>query len=274
MRPEELLRQELPLIERVIASVCKRNCCYGDEAEDFEQTVKLKLIENDYAILAKFQGKSSLSTYLATVIHNLFRDYRIAKWGKWRPSAKARRLGTVAVQMEVLVSRDGFSREEAIEILKKNHKVDSTRLELGRLAEQLPARTMRRFQGEETLEQVGEPGSVEQRLEDSEKAERLSRTEAALAGALERIDVEDRLLLRLRFQEGFSVAQIARRLGLEQRPLYSRYEKCLRALRGAMEQNGVSAEDVREIVAWDLFDTTIDYGVEGGGLGKRPEASV
>ena len=44
--------------------------------------MKLKLIENDYAILAKFQGKAKLSTYLTTVIHNMFRDYRIQKWGR------------------------------------------------------------------------------------------------------------------------------------------------------------------------------------------------
>ncbi len=270
MGPEELFRTQLPLIERIIGSICRRNCCYGDEAEDFEQTVKLKLIENDYAILAKFQGKSSLATYLATVIHNQFRDYRIAKWGKWRPSAKAKRLGPVAIQLETLLYRDGFGEEEAIETLRTNYQVEESPQELRRLSEQIPHRTPRRIEGEETLERIGDDTPVEQRIEDSEKSRQAARTESALAGAMRAMPPEDRLLLRMRYQEGFSVTQIARSLGLEQRPLYSRFEKCLRSLRSAMEQSGVTANDIRDIVTWDFLDLKIEYGIEG----KSPEGSV
>jgi RNA polymerase sigma factor for flagellar operon FliA len=40
----------------------------GVEADDFASHPKLKLIEDDYAILRKFQGRSSLRTYLTVVI--------------------------------------------------------------------------------------------------------------------------------------------------------------------------------------------------------------
>ena len=43
------------------------------------------------------------------VIQRLFLDARIAKWGKWRPSVSARRLGGVAVLLERLLTRDGLS---------------------------------------------------------------------------------------------------------------------------------------------------------------------
>jgi len=46
------------------------------------------------ALLAKFEGRSSLRTFLTVVIQRLFLDHRISAWGKWRPSAEARRGGS------------------------------------------------------------------------------------------------------------------------------------------------------------------------------------
>ncbi len=274
MEPSEVFERELPLIERVIASVCRRNCCFGDEAEDFDATVKLKLIENDYAVLRKFAGRSSLSTFLTTVIMNLFRDYRIAKWGKWRPSAAAKRMGAVAVQLETLVSRDGLVTAEAIEILKTNFGLEEDRDELYRIAEQLPHRTKRRFEGSDVLETLGASDGVERRVVDGEMGEAARQAEAALDRALADLEAEDRLLLKLRFGEGFTVAQIAARLNLPQRPLYTRYEKSLRSLRARMEKEGVSTGDVRRILDWDRLDLNVEYDVPDGPDGNPPEASV
>lgn len=274
MEAEELFRSELPLIERVIALVCQRNCCYDDEAEDFGSVVKLKLIEDDYAVLAKFEGRSSLSTYLTTVIQNTFWDYRIAKWGRWRPSAKARRLGAVAVQLETLVSRDGFTIDEAIEILGSNEKVGVTRAELLALAEKLPHRVKTRFEGEETIERLTGDHRAEYHAIEAETAKRAARTEAAVADAMLELDPEDRLFLQMRYQDGFTIAQIARRHGIHQRSLYTRFENCINSLREAMKERGISSEDIREIVSWDLLDLKIDYGVDDDSDGERPGVSV
>ena len=53
----------------------------------------LKLIEDDYRRLRRFEGRSSFATYLATVVQRLFLDFVIGKTGRWRPSVQARRLG-------------------------------------------------------------------------------------------------------------------------------------------------------------------------------------
>ena len=99
---EALFESELELIERVISFVSARHHLPGVEADDFGSHVKLKLIEDDYGILRKFEGRSSLRTFLTTVITRLFLDYRIAAWGKWRPSAEAKRAGEVAILLERL----------------------------------------------------------------------------------------------------------------------------------------------------------------------------
>src|SRR5215470_20195503 len=93
MSREQLFLSELALIERVIAWVSARRCLWGADAEDFASTVKLRLIENDYEVLGRFEGRSSLKTYLTAVVTRMYLDYQVQRFGKWRPSAEARRLG-------------------------------------------------------------------------------------------------------------------------------------------------------------------------------------
>jgi len=67
---------------------------------------------DDSAILRQFQMRSSLRTYLTVVICRLFLDERIARFGKWRPSRKAVRVGSTAVLFERLTMRDGLIFED------------------------------------------------------------------------------------------------------------------------------------------------------------------
>ena len=265
MSPEELFESHLELIDRVICSICRRNCVLEDEAEDFASWAKLKLIDNDYAIIRKFQGRSSLKTYLTTVLQNLFRDYRIGKWGKWRPSAKARRLGEVAVQLETLLSRDGFSLHEAVGILTTNLQVGSSAEELEAMAAELPPRTSRRMEGEETLVKTGANGHVEEKVIDGERAETAARTEALLAEALEAVPAEDRLMLKMRYQDGFTIASIADALGLKPRPLYRRFEQSLATLRRELEHQGLGASERARALRLGSPRATSGLSCRGGG---------
>ena len=72
---KELFESSLGLVEQVIAFICRRHRLYDARAEDFASYARLALIDSDYAILRKFQGRSSLGTYLTTVIHRLYLDY-------------------------------------------------------------------------------------------------------------------------------------------------------------------------------------------------------
>src|SRR5215510_13971859 len=67
MTREELFLAHYELIERLIAWVCARRGLRSADAQDFASKVKLRLVENDYEILGKFEGRSSFQTYLAVV---------------------------------------------------------------------------------------------------------------------------------------------------------------------------------------------------------------
>jgi DNA-directed RNA polymerase specialized sigma24 family protein len=148
---EALFLFQLSVIERVISFVSSRHHLPGSDADDFGSHVKLKLIENDYAILKKFEGRSNLRTYLTVVIQRLFLDYRIMAWGKWRPSAEAKRFGEIAILLERLTHRDGYGFEEACELMQTNHQITMSRPDLEAIAARLPHRLRRRFESEDAL---------------------------------------------------------------------------------------------------------------------------
>ena len=251
MNPRELFEANLELIDRICSAVCRRNGCFNADAEDFTSQVKLKLLENDGARLTRFRGRSSLRTFLTTVIANLFRDYRNHKWGKWRPSAAAQRRGELAVQLESLLYRDGYTLDEAVAILNTNFQVTLPAADLRQLAEGLPARNRRRFESDEQLDQMPVDGGVEDGLAARDQAVVFAKSRAVLGEALSALPAEDRLVLKMRFENGFTVAHIARRLKVRQRRLYSRIESCRKQLLGAFEGAGMSAEEVLSTVGWD-----------------------
>src|SRR5262245_56729873 len=67
-RLEQEFLAHLPFIERAAAYAARSNHLAAQDAEDFASCVKVKLLENDYAVLRKFQGRSSLRTFLSVVI--------------------------------------------------------------------------------------------------------------------------------------------------------------------------------------------------------------
>jgi hypothetical protein len=115
--PAAFLVDNLPLVESVVSDVARRQRVRGDELAEFRSLAYLKLIDHDYEALRRFRGHSSLRTYLTVVLQRVLLDHRNRQWGRWRPSAGAQRLGSAAVQLERLVTRDGLTPQEAVAAL-------------------------------------------------------------------------------------------------------------------------------------------------------------
>jgi RNA polymerase sigma factor (sigma-70 family) len=232
--PREMFESNLPLIQGVLQKLSRIRRLDPDEREDFCSYAWLRMVQNDYAILASFQGRSSLQTFLVTVASRLLLDYRNQKWGKWRPSAQSQRLGSVAIRLETLIHRDGLSSEEAVERLVRQR--DSLpRAELAAIAGRLPCRVRQRWEGEEVLLILAASECADELVVAEERRDAARQTRVALCQALASLPSEDRRVLRMRYFEGMTVRQIATQLNLEARCLYKRIAKCLRGLRVAME---------------------------------------
>ena len=253
MTREQLFLSELALIERVIAWVCARRCLRGADGEDFSSTVKLRLIENDYEILGRFEGRSSLKTYLTAVVNRLYLDYQTQRFGKWRPSAEARRLGPVALRLEALLYRDGLSFEEARGVLQTDFQVAESREALHELSLKVPRRISRRA-GSSTEQELPATEGGHSSVERAERQILAERTFLVLRKALGRLPARDRIVLRMHVEGGLSVADVARALGEEQKALYRRRDAAFKQLRVDLAAEGIGGGDARELLStldWD-----------------------
>lgn len=257
---ETLFLDQLPRIERLVDFIRRRNALTREDAEDFASIVKLKLVEDDYAVLRKYRGESRLDSYLTMVVHNLFRDFRNERWGKYRPTVKAKELGEEAVLLERLLVRDGLGRQEAIEYVKTGHRVETSREELQALVERLPVRIRRRFVGDPGLDRLPSPETAARRVVEGERTALLEATETVVSKALEALSDDDFLLLKMHYRDGLSLAQVARRLNVPQRPLYTRRDRSLRELRRAFDDAGLAWDEVRSLLGWERTDMKIGFG--------------
>jgi len=242
MDAEALYRQHLTHIGRIAASVCRRHGVTDHDADDFASDVRLKLCEDDYAAIRKFQGKSSFTTYLTVVINKAFLDHRRHLWGKWTPSTQAKRLGPTAVVLETLVYRDGCTFESACQLLEQKHTFTVDRRELRTMLAQLPRRAPRRFESDDEIGSLASNDDADAPLLAVERDERRAAAEAALRDALDTLADEDRTIIRMLFYEGTSAADIARGLHIDQKRLYPRIKQLLGSLRRMLADQRISPD--------------------------------
>ncbi|HEX4961419.1 MAG TPA: sigma-70 family RNA polymerase sigma factor [Thermoanaerobaculia bacterium] len=240
-----LLESHFDLICQKLQHLSRRSGLPEHETDELRSWALFKLVEDDYRILARWQGRSSFSTYLNVVLVNLIRDYRVHVWGKWRSSAAARRSGKESVLLEQLLVRDGLPFDEVIERMRTEHGVSLSRTELEDIAVKLPRRSRHRRVGEEEMLRIPSAGKVESRVEDSECALTAAKLREMLSPILRSLPLEERRLLKLHYWESLSLAAISRLLGSPQRKLYSLRDRCLRKIRRHLEKANVSLDQVR-----------------------------
>ncbi len=264
----ESIDQEQPYLQHqkvigdVIHFISRRQHLDTEAGEDFASYVHVKLLENDSAILRKYRGESGIKSFLFTVIQHLFQDYRHHKWGKWRTSAMARRLGSTAELLETLLVRDGHRFDQAAEIIRTNHRIQISLEELRRLASLLPVREKPRRVDDSHLETRPTGDSADQSLRYREWFLLAQETSGVLARALKTLDSEDRVILKMSFWDGLPVSGIARLLNLKQKPLYRRIDKLLRQLRGSLQSEGVGPEVIERLASHPFSPSDTDSNGE------------
>jgi RNA polymerase sigma factor (sigma-70 family) len=256
---ESLFLAHLATIDRICAMVCARQGVRGENADDFTAWARMRLMENDYAILRQFGGRASAATFLSVVVANLFRDHRIRERGRWRCSAVARRLGPHAERLERLVYAHGLAFSEAARTLRSETGDDISDRELAEIFAHLPVREPMRpqFEGDAGLLHVPTPASADAGLEAEAERHEREALRAGLGEALAMLPAEDRLILRMRYWDGVSVANIARDLRLEQKPLYRRIDLLLRRLRRHLVAAGVDPQAVLASIGADIHHAEV-----------------
>jgi len=65
---------------------------------------------------------------------------------------------------------------------------------------------------------------------------------------LKSLEPQDRLILQFQFEDDMHISDIARRLQVDQKPLYRRREQLFRELRSALEKEGIGADEIHDLL--------------------------
>jgi RNA polymerase sigma factor (sigma-70 family) len=228
--------QNLALLSLVIRDVARLHRLARPDADDFGQTVHLKFIERNYDVFTRFRGDSSLRTYLTTVVTRALLDWRNARYGKWRPSAAATRLGPDAVRLDRWINRDGYTPGEAVELA---HQATGASIEaLRTLAAALPRRAKSRLLDAAHLQQAPSQ-AFEDPVEARQRRQRDCEAQRALGQAYRQLPLDEQRLLSLRYRSRLSVRQISETLHTDQKALYRQFDRVVSKLRHALAHHPV-----------------------------------
>jgi RNA polymerase sigma factor (sigma-70 family) len=264
MRPEELFNANLALIDRVIGDVCRRAGLRDADAEDFASAAKLALIEDDYGVLRRFEGRAPLGAFLTVVVQRFLTQERLRIWGRWRPSAEAERLGAAAVLLEKLLVRERRSLDEAVPIVRAfDPSLD--RRQVRELADRLPQRSARPrlvpLPDEDDDLAAGD--AADARAHESDARRTSERAARVVRETIAPMPLHDQMLLRFHFGAEMTIAETSRLLGVPQRPLYRRVEAVLRELRSALEREGLGAAVIEDLICAGVPESH-DFGLRNG----------
>jgi RNA polymerase sigma factor (sigma-70 family) len=266
---EALFLAELETTERAIRFACRRASFFGADAEDFGSYVKLKLIENDYGVIRKFEGRSTFWAFIGVVVQRLLLDYRIHMWGRWHASAEAKRIGDVAVAIESMILRDGRTLDESLPPLQRRWP-ELTKAEAEGIVSRLPRRVPRPFTA--SLDDVSvdlHTGSstVEESAFMSDRLRLSRRLGDAVRRFLRELPSDERVLLRMRFEASMTIAEISRSLGVDQKPLYRRIKRGLLRLRTHLQECGFGDADAEAVLN---LPCDLDFGFDMENEPLRP----
>jgi hypothetical protein len=146
------------------------------------------------------------------------------------------------------VTRDGLTPSEALAAVGPNVDVAGCQEFVETLSGRAPVRGSRSTLGEEAIPECFDPSpdpeAVAGRREQTARAETV-RT--LVRQALRALDSRDHLILTLHFRDGLSVADTARVMGLEAKPLYRRIDRILARLQAMLCTDALRAELVRDL---------------------------
>jgi RNA polymerase sigma factor (sigma-70 family) len=248
--PRLWLEQHLSLVQHVVHQVARRRKLPHADVDELVSLVCERLVRDDYRALRAFRGQSRIGTYLTVLACRVLLDWQVALWGKWRPSARARRLGPAAIALERLVVRNGEPLASALAAVTAAGTGAALSEESAWGLVSRPGCNRRTFVAMDGLDL---PAPTREDpcwlMLEGQRAQSKHRVMRRLAEAVDRLPAADRRLVQMRHREGLHVSQMADRLGTDRKQLYRRFERIHRTLRAWLETRGVSRVDATEALA-------------------------
>ncbi len=263
-----------PLINRLAG----RRFVNSNLAEEAALFVLDKLRENNCRRLRSFSGRSKLSTFISSVTVRLLEDFSREKFGRGRPPKWISDLGGIWVTLYQLLCLQRLNLTDAVEAMKsrvaaaKKNLVEEKALTIlervvncGQhqgLEVSLNDDSDGKVSNQENL--AGQQNTPEKLLLENERTllfdllfrerqaenDALSSAEHSFISMLKapiQLSSQERLLLKLRFQDELSVSRIGRMLNMNANQIHGKMRRLLKRLRDDLDQAGMS-DELRELL--------------------------
>lgn len=185
-----------------------------------------KLSESDFRRLRKYRadGPATFSTWLTTVIRNLVVDWHRSVHGRRRPPTVTSQLSDLESFVFRELYESGKTKVECLNSVPEEfgHVTESDLDSINARIHALltPAKRWKLINRKPTVVPLDDVAEIDTRRpdsgeEDSPQAQALSEEEIErLEKAIARLDVDERIAIRLRFQENLTLDQVAQVLGI------------------------------------------------------------
>lgn len=268
MEYKQALTTHWPLIN----SIAGRRFADDTLAEEAALYVLNRLEEDDYRRLRAFSGRAKFSTYISSLCIRLLEDYSRKKYGRLRPPAWITDLGGIWLFLFQLLCMQRLGVVDAVETAMSKASHNRSLEEVEDAAWKILERIIHcgSHQGQEvsmddghgeglhTEESIRTKNSTpeEQLLERERRIffellfntdmERESTSASSQPVWLRKISLhlksEERLLLKLCFQDDLSVTRAGEMLGLNTNQVHGKLRRLLARLRTVFDRAGISDE--------------------------------
>ena len=255
----------------------------ADEAFLF---VMERLESDDWRRVREYKGNATFTTYIIKVVSNLLLDFSDHKYGKFRPPVWIKKMGALWEEVHKRLCRERMSKEdveysmtigapedrepgavrEAVEVILakipdcgkykkgKMFVTDPDNLKDGEQVQRTGTNTV-----PEELSAVLGYVSLQEKLfpflnkdnqnKDAEPLQK-SNLETAIRNFRSRLElsVEDRLFLKMVYQDGFNVKAAGEKLNIDEKQVHKRHRGLLDHLGKAMRESGLE-QHVKEFVS-------------------------
>lgn len=239
---------------------------FGDTvlAEEAALSVMERLEENNWKRVRAYCGKATFSTYLQVLTGRILEDFARSRFGRVRPPSWVKVLGGVWSKLFSALCLERLQVPEAVEVVFQRQNVSSKK-EIEEAAYTLLGR-IPGCGSEQGLEVEYDESNIENsavhfrtsgQMEDKELREVLAEILGLQTGegvSLQEKSVarlkemkitllpEEKLLLRLCFQDDLSVVGAGKMIGLNRNQAYGKMRRLLARIRKAFKQTGLDRE--------------------------------
>ena len=246
-----------------INKMAKRRFWQSVVAEEAALAVMNALAKDDWAVLKKYRGEAGFDAFFRAVAAAELENFARARFGRRRPPLWVRRLGGIWEKLYAILCRERAPLHEATEFIgaKMEHvnvaEVEWAARELlaripdcGMVVEEVPLDDT----PELAVAAPASPGPESERRERDEALatvfqlvvgggpEAANKSQEALRKVNINISSEERLFLKMCYQDGLAVAKAGRLLGMGRFQAAARMRRLLERLRREFERAGLYQE--------------------------------